>query len=177
MKILLHNEYKIINLSYPTYVYQFFNFPYNYKNRVLACFQTRPTPSSTVRCFKLLTALFKCSPITKTYWLLEPYLNGEPEVVWGGRSVVASLEQNPHHTGHLSTLPPVNIFFFFFFFFEGLYFKKTLFEKLQHCQGMCSITFSLGASKIINIVRCVCVIWTHLLVAIHLWTKWDFTLF
>ena len=42
MKILLHNEYKIINLWYPTYVYQFFNFPYNYKNRVLACFQTRP---------------------------------------------------------------------------------------------------------------------------------------
>ena len=42
MKILLHNEYKIINLWYPTYVYQFFNFPYNNKNRVLACFQTRP---------------------------------------------------------------------------------------------------------------------------------------
>ena len=42
MKILLHNEYKIINLWYPTYMYQFFNFPYNYKNRVLACFQTRP---------------------------------------------------------------------------------------------------------------------------------------
>ena len=42
MKILLHNEYKIINLWYPTYVYQFFNLPYNYKNRVLACFQTRP---------------------------------------------------------------------------------------------------------------------------------------
>ena len=42
MKILLHNEYKIINLWYPTYVYQFFNFSYNYKNRVLACFQTRP---------------------------------------------------------------------------------------------------------------------------------------
>ena len=44
MKILLHNEYKIINLWYPTYVYQFFNFPYrfNYKNRVLPCFQTRP---------------------------------------------------------------------------------------------------------------------------------------
>ena len=44
MKILLHNEYKIINLWYPTYVYQFFNCPYrfNYKNRVLACFQTRP---------------------------------------------------------------------------------------------------------------------------------------
>ena len=44
MKILLHNEYKIINLWYPTYVYQFFSFPYrfNYKNRVLACFQTRP---------------------------------------------------------------------------------------------------------------------------------------
>ena len=42
MKILLHyNEYKIINLWYPTYVNQFFNFPYNYKNRVLACFQTR----------------------------------------------------------------------------------------------------------------------------------------
>ena len=43
MKILLHIEYKIINLWYPTYVYQFLNFPYNYKNRVLACFQTRPT--------------------------------------------------------------------------------------------------------------------------------------
>ena len=42
MKILLHNVYKIINWWYPTYVYQFFNFPYNYKNRVLACFQTRP---------------------------------------------------------------------------------------------------------------------------------------
>ena len=42
MKILLHNEYKIINLWYPTYVYPFFYFPYNYKNRVLACFQTRP---------------------------------------------------------------------------------------------------------------------------------------
>ena len=26
MKILFHNEYKIINLWYPTYVYQFFNF-------------------------------------------------------------------------------------------------------------------------------------------------------
>ena len=43
MKILLHNEYKIIILRYPTYVYQIFYFPYNYKNRVLACFQTRPT--------------------------------------------------------------------------------------------------------------------------------------
>ena len=42
LKILLHNVYKIINLRYPTYVYQFLNFPYNYKNRVLACFQTRP---------------------------------------------------------------------------------------------------------------------------------------
>ena len=42
MKILLHNVYKIINLRYPTYVSHFFNFPYNYKNRVLACFQTRP---------------------------------------------------------------------------------------------------------------------------------------
>ena len=41
MNILLHNEYKIINLWYPTYVYPFLNFPYNYKNRVLACFQTR----------------------------------------------------------------------------------------------------------------------------------------
>ena len=41
MKILLHNEYKIVNLWYPTYVYHFLNFPYNYKNRVLACFQTR----------------------------------------------------------------------------------------------------------------------------------------
>ena len=28
MKILLLNEYKIINLWYPTYVYQFFNFKY-----------------------------------------------------------------------------------------------------------------------------------------------------
>ena len=46
MKKLLHNEYKIINLWYPTYVYQFFNFPYNYKNRVLACFQTRPDRSA-----------------------------------------------------------------------------------------------------------------------------------
>ena len=34
MKILLHNIYKIISLRYPTYVYQFFNFPYNYNNRV-----------------------------------------------------------------------------------------------------------------------------------------------
>ena len=42
LKILLHNVLKIINLWYPTYVYQFLNFPYNYKNRVLACFQTRP---------------------------------------------------------------------------------------------------------------------------------------
>ena len=42
MNILLHNVYEIINLWYPTYVYQFFYFPYNYKNRVLACFQTRP---------------------------------------------------------------------------------------------------------------------------------------
>ena len=42
MKILLHYEYKILNLWYLTYVYQFFNFPYNYKNRVLASFQTRP---------------------------------------------------------------------------------------------------------------------------------------
>ena len=45
MKILLQNEYKIINWWYPTYVYQFFKFPYNYKNRVLACFQTRPKPA------------------------------------------------------------------------------------------------------------------------------------
>ena len=45
MKTLLHNEYKIINLWYPTYVYQFFNFSYNNKNRVLACFQTRPQHS------------------------------------------------------------------------------------------------------------------------------------
>ena len=49
MKIFLHNEYKIINLWYPTYVYQFFNFPYNYKNRVLACFQTRPHISGNER--------------------------------------------------------------------------------------------------------------------------------
>ena len=47
MKILLHNEYKIINLWYPTYVNQFFNFPYNYKNRVLACFQIRPAEANT----------------------------------------------------------------------------------------------------------------------------------
>ena len=33
---------KSSNLWYPAYVYQFFSFPYNYKNRVLACFQTRP---------------------------------------------------------------------------------------------------------------------------------------
>ena len=42
--------------SYPTYVYQFFNFPYNYKNRLLACFQTRPMTSylhslQTLACF------------------------------------------------------------------------------------------------------------------------------
>ena len=42
MKVLLHNEYKIINLWYPTYVYQFFNFPYNSKNRVLAVFKQDP---------------------------------------------------------------------------------------------------------------------------------------
>ena len=41
MKILLHNEYKINNLTICG-IQQFFNFPYNYKNRVLACFQTRP---------------------------------------------------------------------------------------------------------------------------------------
>ena len=43
MKILLHNEYKIIILRYPTYVNQILYFPCNYKNRVLAGFQTRPT--------------------------------------------------------------------------------------------------------------------------------------
>ena len=53
MKILLHNVYKIINLWYPTYVYQFFNFPYNYKNRVLACFQTRPSSRCWVRTGRL----------------------------------------------------------------------------------------------------------------------------
>ena len=69
MKILLHNEYKIINWWYPTYVYQFFNFPYNYKNRVLACFQTRPQFSfylqaiadppegSRLRCLLLLNTI------------------------------------------------------------------------------------------------------------------------
>ena len=40
---MLHNVYKIINLRYPTYMYQFIIFLiHNYKNRVLACFQTRP---------------------------------------------------------------------------------------------------------------------------------------
>ena len=60
MKILLHNEYKIINLWYPTYVYQFFNFPYNYKSRVLACFQTRPPSrqSYSVRHVALAAAPF-----------------------------------------------------------------------------------------------------------------------
>ena len=52
MKILLHNEYKIINLWYPTYVYQFFNFPYNYKNRLLASFQTRA--HSTLKVFRTM---------------------------------------------------------------------------------------------------------------------------
>ena len=57
MKILLHNEYKIINLWYPTYVYQFFNFLYNYKNRVLACFQTRPVPLISPLAFDFFGAL------------------------------------------------------------------------------------------------------------------------
>ena len=51
MKILLHNEYKIINLWYPTYVYQFLNFPYNYKYRLLACFETRPEVQLLVLAF------------------------------------------------------------------------------------------------------------------------------
>ena len=55
MKILLHNEYKIINLWNPTYVYQFFNFLYNYKNRLLACFQT--TPSEECKTTHLLHGL------------------------------------------------------------------------------------------------------------------------
>ena len=64
MKILLHNEYKIINLWYPTYVYQFFNFPFNYKNRVLACFQTRPEDWKCfdLKCFGVnnLNKIIKC---------------------------------------------------------------------------------------------------------------------
>ena len=55
MKVLLHNEYEIINLWYPTYVYQFLNFPYNYKNRVLACFQTRPPKPSRGQFLKTYT--------------------------------------------------------------------------------------------------------------------------
>ena len=42
MKILLHNVYKIINLRYPTYVYQFFNFPYNYKIECWPVFKQDP---------------------------------------------------------------------------------------------------------------------------------------
>ena len=41
-KILLHNVYKIINLWYPTYVYQFFNFPYNYKIECWPVFKQDP---------------------------------------------------------------------------------------------------------------------------------------
>ena len=41
LKILLHNVHKIINLRYPTYVYQFLIFLMITKNRVLACFETR----------------------------------------------------------------------------------------------------------------------------------------
>ena len=42
MKILLHNVYKIIILRYPTYVYQFFNFPYNYKIECWPVFKQDP---------------------------------------------------------------------------------------------------------------------------------------
>ena len=67
MKILLHNEYKIINLWYPTYVYQFFNFTYNYKNRVLVCFQTRPQVCSMEHCsqtlpLRHLESNWRCAP-------------------------------------------------------------------------------------------------------------------
>ena len=43
MKILLHNVYKIINLRYPTYVYPFFNFPYNTKIECWPVFKQDPT--------------------------------------------------------------------------------------------------------------------------------------
>ena len=76
MKILLHNEYKneyiIINLWYPTYVYQFFNFSYNYKNRLLASFQTRPAKTY----FSLLvirTATDKWLKTTLLYYRIESY--------------------------------------------------------------------------------------------------------
>ena len=65
MKILLHNEYKIINLRYPTYVYQFFNFPYNYKNRALACFQTRPSKGKSLEGWDLTVELFLTDNISK----------------------------------------------------------------------------------------------------------------
>ena len=67
MKILLHSEYKIINLWYPTYVYQFLNFPYNYKNRVLACFQTRPKFCLTVGTY----ISENCSYLLKVLLLIE----------------------------------------------------------------------------------------------------------
>ena len=41
MEILFHNVYKIINKLGIQHTSIGF-FPYNYKNRVLACFQTRP---------------------------------------------------------------------------------------------------------------------------------------
>ena len=43
MKILLHNVHKIINLRYSTYVYQFFNFPYNYKIECWPVFKQDPS--------------------------------------------------------------------------------------------------------------------------------------
>ena len=46
LKILLHNEYKIIKFAVSNIRVSIFNFPYNSKNRVLACFQTRPVIST-----------------------------------------------------------------------------------------------------------------------------------
>ena len=40
MKILLH--FFLLHFAVSNIRVSFFNFPYNYKNRVLACFQTRP---------------------------------------------------------------------------------------------------------------------------------------
>ena len=78
MKILLHNEYKIINLWYPTYVYQFFNFPYNYKNKSAGLFSNKtPNASQNTTASSLSTELITNNKDTnkKCYYELFSFHN------------------------------------------------------------------------------------------------------
>ena len=70
MKILLHNEYKIINLWYPTYVHQFFNFLIITKIECWPVFKQDPKIGS------LLSQQLLCLPLPPSLTLIA--VKGEP---------------------------------------------------------------------------------------------------